>query len=96
MSKLISRQITKDDFTNFDLILTADKSNYKNVMAICPKEHAHKVMMATAWLPAKTKFVGVDYIIDPWGGPSKDYEQVIDMSEEIMGHLCDVIEKHSQ
>lgn len=95
MSKLISRQINQNDFEEFDLILTADKSNYKNVIRIAPKEYHSKIIPATNFLPKNSKYYGLDYIVDPWGGPSSEYQQVIDMSEDIVGNLCDIIDKYS-
>jgi len=96
MSKLIGRQITKRDFDHFDLLLCADKSNYANVLKICPEEAKEKVKMAVEYLPETSRYNGADQIPDPWGGPSKDYEVVLDMTEDIMTNLCDIIEQHSK
>lgn len=40
---LISRQIKKKDFIDFDYILVMDQSNYNDCIAIAPKEFTHKI-----------------------------------------------------
>jgi len=93
LSEHRARQFVANDFYNYDLIIAADKSNYKNIMAKCPVDgNKDKVRMATDFLPANTRFTGLDYVPDPWGGEADDYYTVVDLSEETMGVLCDRIE----
>ncbi|MGB0361157.1 MAG: low molecular weight phosphotyrosine protein phosphatase, partial [Endozoicomonas sp.] len=40
-----SRQVTKEDFIQQDLILAMDKKNLINLQSICPPECFHKVQL---------------------------------------------------
>ena len=84
ISQLVARQITEDDFENFDLILVADAQVYDGVVELAlTRDHKLKV----------------DYIMnivypdqnipvpDPYTGGMDGFENVFDMLDK----ACDVI-----
>ncbi len=75
-SGIRARQITQQDFSDFDLILTADKTNLSNLMSICPEEHQHKLALFMS-------FSDTDYqeIPDPYYGGKQGFELVVDIVE---------------
>lgn len=40
-----ARQVSVQDFEDFDLVLAADKANLADLLDICPAEHRHKVSL---------------------------------------------------
>ncbi|MEL6816078.1 MAG: low molecular weight protein-tyrosine-phosphatase, partial [Cyanobacteria bacterium J06598_3] len=45
-----ARQFTKQDFEDFDLILAADRSNYRDILSLdTAGEYAHKVKLMCDW-----------------------------------------------
>ncbi|KAL8440572.1 hypothetical protein Efla_007233 [Eimeria flavescens] len=40
-----ARQVRQKDFSNFDLVVAMDRSNLRNLSAICPKEEKHKLKL---------------------------------------------------
>ncbi len=89
-SGIRARKITQQDFTDFDLILTADKTNLSDLMSICPEEHQHKLVLFM-------NFSDSDYkeIPDPYYGGKHGFELVVDIVEEgsddVLNHLVATI-----
>lgn len=79
-----ARQITSEDLENFDLILTMDDENYRNVMNLnAAKLYGHKVK----------KFVSccsehdVTEVPDPYYGGQEGFELVADLLEDGCSNL---------
>src|SRR5699024_8198682 len=76
-SGIYSRQVTAQDFTDFDLILAADRSNLANLKALCPLEHQHKLSLLLRPLDNHSH----SEVPDPYYGGEAGFEQVMDMIE---------------
>ena len=71
-----SRQVTQEDFADFDLIIAMDKKNYKDLKAICPtKDNLAKIKMMTDF---KQKSHHLE-VPDPYYGGEKGFEEVMDL-----------------
>ncbi|MFC3032878.1 low molecular weight protein-tyrosine-phosphatase [Pseudoalteromonas fenneropenaei] len=76
-SAMTARQVTLQDFTDFDLILCADKQNLRDLQAICP---AHLQAKLKLFLSYGT--LGKTEVPDPYYGGAQGFEQVLDLVEE--------------
>jgi protein-tyrosine phosphatase len=86
VSTLRGRQVTAEDFAEFDLILAMDKSNLSNLQAIQPA--ASKAELAL-YLP---RFgISPDEVPDPYYGGEDGFELVLDMLEHASQVLLDEI-----
>ncbi len=82
-----SRQITKNDIQNFDLIYVMDASNYNNVTALCTtSEEKAKVKMIMNEVEPD-KHISVP---DPYYGGEDGFEKVYQM----LDLACDKIIEH--
>ena len=81
-----SRQVTRDDFDDFDLFLAMDRSNHRNLLAVCPAVHAHKVRMML-------EPVGGGEVGDPYYGGAAgfevNYRQLTEASERWLDELTE-------
>ena len=71
LSTLRARQVTKEDFARFDLILAMDRGHLRSLTRMAPPEHRHKVRLFAA---------GQD-VPDPYYGGPEGFERVIDLVE---------------
>lgn len=74
----LGRQISAQDFSNFDYIFGMDDSNIENILKVCPQEHAHKVSLLTKYALNKN----YKMVPDPYYGKEKDFELVLDIIED--------------
>lgn len=73
-----ARQLTPDDFRNFDILLAMDLSNFRNSLNICPEEDLiSKLRMITDYDPLKL----AKEIPDPYFGGADGFDKVIDLLE---------------
>jgi low molecular weight protein-tyrosine phosphatase len=71
-----ARVVTAADFDRFDVILAMDRANLRDLNALAPsKEGRAKIRLFRTYDPDATE----DEIPDPWGGPSKGYDETIAM-----------------
>ena len=73
-----ARTVFKSDFARFDLIYAMDDSNLRNLRALCPPEHQHKLAL---FLEA-VGVPGVRVVPDPWAGGPEGFEHVLDLLED--------------
>ena len=78
LSALRARLLTLEDFEHFDLILTMDHSNQKNVSELCPENLRHKVRYFSEFFEQYQH----KEIPDPYYGEAKDFELVLDLVED--------------
>jgi protein-tyrosine phosphatase len=83
ISTLRGRQFSEKDFSDFDLILTMDVSNYNNVMALA-KSDADKNKVS---LILKKAGLNESEVPDPYFGGEAGFQQVFDLLDE----ACEVI-----
>jgi protein-tyrosine phosphatase len=78
----LARRIELDDFDRFDLIVTMDEDNYRDVEALNPGSRARVVRM--------TDYCSVHQVSevpDPYYGGESGFHHVIDILEESCGNL---------
>lgn len=84
----LARQITKGDLSKFDLILTMDNSNFRNVQNLDPSgKYRDKIQKMTSYC----KIHSIEEVPDPYTGPQDGFDRVIDILEdactELLGKL---------
>lgn len=91
LSDLLARQIqTPHDFEKFDLLLTMDDSNYRNVLALDPlKRYHHKVKPMLSFC----KIHDVKEVPDPYYRGPEGFEYVLDLLEDSCAGLLDHLQK---
>jgi protein-tyrosine phosphatase len=76
-----ARQITVDDFEDFDLLLAMDRENLRGIRAIAPSpEAAAKARLLREFDPAGAGAPDLD-VPDPYYGGPKGFETVLDQVE---------------
>ncbi|MCL9782638.1 low molecular weight phosphotyrosine protein phosphatase [Vibrio sp. S4M6] len=85
-SGMRARQIARDDFENFDIILAADESNLSDLMRQCPKEYQTKLSLFLSHGDS-------DYreIPDPYYGGDDGFELVLDLIENASEHILQTL-----
>ena len=76
LSGLRARQVTADDFQQFDLILAMDRKNLRDLQAIKPKNSHATLRLFLDYAP---QMHAVD-VPDPYFGGAADFEQVLDLT----------------
>lgn len=81
-----SRKVKLSDFTEFDLILAADKQNLADLQASCPNEHQHKLKLFLSFADSQ-----YDEVPDPYYGAGDGFELVLDLIEDASDKLLATI-----
>lgn len=86
ISYLLGRQLTTDDFENFDYIYTMDLSNLQNALRLT-KNQAHR---------SKTRLILNELfpnenveVPDPYYGSERDFRQVFEMLDEACNKITE-------
>ena len=81
INKLVARQVSTDDFREFDLILAMDAQNLADLQAIkdslADEDHLAKLALFSEEDPTYSG----DDVPDPYEGDSDDFEEVIERIE---------------
>lgn len=86
----LARQVTANDIIEFDLILAMDRSNYENLLRMCPQENfKKKIFMVTTSSPHSE-------VPDPYYGSSEDFEKVISILEDCFPYWSEYIKKSAR
>lgn len=88
-----SRPFSKQDFLDFDLILTMDKSNYRNVKVWEPG-FVEKIAEVKMMRDFDLQSPGAD-VPDPYYGGDKGFQNVFDILDRSTGELLDYLERNS-
>jgi protein-tyrosine phosphatase len=84
----LSRKVTPDDFSNFDLIIAMDDMNYYDLLDMAKtEEEQNKIHKMTSFLKRKD----YNHIPDPYFGGSKGFDLVIDLLEEASNGLVEYL-----
>lgn len=83
ISGLRARQITQQDFYDFDLILTMDAENYTNVLRIKPHDATAEIIMVMN-LSEPGKNIAVP---DPYFGGREGFAKVYDMLDKALAEV---------
>ncbi len=87
LSVLRGRQVRREDFEHFDLVLAMDHSNLANLHRICPAEHRHKVSL---FLEYSRNFSERE-VPDPYYGGAHGFEHVLDLVEDAAEGLLEAL-----
>lgn len=71
----IARQVTRQDFEDFDVIVAMDRSNFKALTGMAPTAHRAKVVLLRDFAPNAR---GED-VPDPYYGDDEGFEEVLDI-----------------
>ena len=77
LSQQRARQVHKEDFEAFDLVIAMDHSNHAHLTRMAPGEHAHKIQLFLDHLPE----AGGREVPDPYYGGDEGFEEVLDLIE---------------
>ncbi len=72
-----ARQVTRNDFADFDYVLAMDDENLRALRRVCPVEYAHKPRLLTEYSSQ-----GPSSIPDPYIGGPEGFELVLDLIED--------------
>jgi protein-tyrosine phosphatase len=75
LSGLRARQVTRQDFHDFDLILAMGRDHYTHLRRMAPADRADKVRLFLDYSPTHN---GED-VPDPYYGGSEGFERVLDI-----------------
>ncbi len=83
------RQVSTDDFYEFDLIIGMDMSNIRNLKQIAPiPETEEKIIPMSAFFSMATRY---DHVPDPYYEGAEGFELVLDLLEDSCRNLRDTI-----
>ncbi|MBE2319127.1 low molecular weight phosphotyrosine protein phosphatase [Solirubrobacter sp. CPCC 204708] len=86
-----ARQLTVDDFDDFDLLLAMDRENLAGIRAVAPsQEAAAKARLLREFDPASAGAPDLD-VPDPYYGGPQGFETVLDQVEAACRGLLDAI-----
>ncbi len=88
---LCARQVTQDDFGEFDLILAMDWENLALLQQQCPRAHKHKLHLLM-------RFAGehdAATVPDPYYGGPEGFNTVLDYVEDACQGLIEVVRKRA-
>jgi protein-tyrosine phosphatase len=84
-----AREVTREDFRDFDLLIALDRANLRELLAIAPDEDAaEKVRLLREFDPGAGGELDVP---DPYYGGDRGFETVLDMVEAACRGLIDEI-----
>jgi protein-tyrosine phosphatase len=87
LSALRARQVSRQDFKDFDLVLAMDTDNYQSLVQTCPEDQRHKVRR---FLSFSARFPDQD-VPDPYYGSGAGFERVLDMVEDAAAGLIEAV-----
>jgi protein-tyrosine phosphatase len=88
ISDQFARQVTKEDFARFDLLLAMDGSNFDELIQLAPKSARHKVRRFLDYAP----HVANKDVPDPFFGEREGFNHALDLIEAAArGLLADLL-----
>jgi protein-tyrosine phosphatase len=80
-----ARQLTKQDYARFDLLLAMDGANYEELVRLAPKSALHKIRRFLDYAP----HVGIRDVPDPFFGGREGFDHALDLIEQAARGLLD-------
>ena len=77
LTSLRGRQVTPQDFADFDYVLAMDDENARTLKRLAPRGHAHKLRYFTEF-----GSTGAHGVPDPYAGGPQGFELVLDLVED--------------
>lgn len=78
LDELRARQVTVEDFADFDLILAMDEGHYRQLLRLCPPQYRDRVKLYLSYAPRFGRNVP-----DPYHGNSDGFDMVWRMCEAV-------------
>lgn len=91
ISQCVARQITADDFREFDFILVMDWENLSALQQQCPKIYQHKLMLLMRFANEFEEAT----IADPYYGGPDGFNKVLDCLEDACQGVLEVVRKRA-
>ena len=88
LSPLRARKLTREDFSDFDLLLAMDHDNMAYMTAMCPPAARAKLEMMMHYAPQHD----ADIVPDPYYGGAAGFEHVLDYLEDACDGLIRKLE----
>ena len=85
-----ARQIELDDFSRFDLVLTMDSDNLRNVQSLA-KEASNNVTATIRPMLSYARSTELSDVPDPYYGGEQGFEHVLDLLEDACSGLIEEI-----
>lgn len=89
MESLVARQLTKEDFAHFDLVLAMDWENHAMLQQLAPRQYHHKIKLLMSFATEHESAV----IPDPYYGGADGFETVLDYVEDACINLVDFVRR---
>jgi protein-tyrosine phosphatase len=83
-----ARQIRATDFSDYDLVLAADRRNLRELRALMPAEATAELQLLRAFDPASDGAPDLD-VPDPYYGGDEGFERVLDLVDAACRGLLD-------
>ena len=83
-----ARQVARADFTDYDLILAADRRNLRDLEAFVPPDARARIHLLREFDPASAGAPDLD-VPDPYYGGDDGFEHVLDLVEAACRGLLD-------
>lgn len=87
-----ARQVTQRDFSDFDLILVADRQNLRDLKRICPTVHQSKLALILDYCHLGEHEAIYTEVPDPYYGEGDGFELVLDLLENSCNGLISRIQ----
>ncbi len=87
LSDLRARVVSSDDFERFDYVLAMDRSNYDDLLALCPPGREERLFLFLDFAPRQP----VREVPDPYYGGPAGFDRVFDLVEEASRGLLERI-----
>jgi len=91
IEELRARQVSQDDFRDFDLILAMDWENLALLQQQCPRPYKHKLHLLMRYSGEHDAAV----VPDPYYGGPEGFSTVLDYVEDACQGLLDVVRKRA-
>lgn len=84
-----ARQVTPQDFNDFDFIVAMDKDNLRTLKDRCPAQHQHKLSLMMSYATHSPSEV----VPDPYYGDASGFDTVLDYIEDASQGLLKFVQK---
>jgi len=85
-----ARQVTTDDFKNFDYVLAMDAANLRILNELCPSDLASRISLFLDYAPSLKR----REVPDPYHGGGRGFELVLDLIEAASNGLLSHIRSY--
>lgn len=89
LSGIRARQLTKEDFVQYDLILAMDWENHAFMQQMAPRQYHHKIKLLMSFATEHESAV----VPDPYYGGVDGFETVLDYVEDASTNLVDFVRR---